>query len=91
MDNLTIKDCGSYFTVVNVKGEKKHHSHVKKRSTAELLCKLILKQEVPRSSYLRQSAKRITLCEKYKNEINVKIKKDKQKQGYYNKNNHNLK
>ena len=91
MDSLTIKDCGSYFTVVNVKGEYGNHAHVKYKSTAELLVRLVESKRVPDSSYLRTSAKRLTLSTKYIRSINAKIKKGKQKQRYYNKNNHNLK
>ena len=90
LDSLKILDCGNYFTIVNVNGKEENHCHVKRRSTAELLCRLVKSKRVPDSSYLRTSAKRLTLSTKYIKNINVKIEKDKNKRGYYNKNNHNL-
>jgi len=90
VESFKILDCGNYFTVVNVNGEEENHAHVKRRSTAELLVRLVKKKRVPYSSYLRTSAKRLTLSSKYIRDINVKIKKDKNKQSYYNKNNNNI-
>lgn len=71
--------------LVNTAGEYKHHTHLKKRNTCELLIKLIERKEVPRSSYMRSSAKRVTLDIDYITAINHKIEKDKQKPKYYNK------
>jgi len=85
-DVLTIVNCGDYFTVSNKNGGRTNHAHVKKKSTAELLCRLIKKKEVPRSKYLRESAKRITIDEAYKAKIDIKINKDQQMQRYYNSN-----
>lgn len=39
---------------------------------------------VPDSTYLRGTALRLSLDEKYIDKINIKIEKDKQKQGYIN-------
>ena len=90
LDSLKILNCGNYFTIVNVNGNEEHHAHVKRRSTAELLVRLVRKKRVPDSSYLRTSAKRLTLSTKYIRDINIKIGKDKNKQSYYNKNNNNI-
>lgn len=75
---------GSY-VVANCNGKYCNHTHLKKRSTCELLIKLVKRKEVPRSPYLRTSAKRITLDKKYIRAINHKIEKDRQKPKYYNK------
>lgn len=75
---------GNYFTVINLKGEHENHAHVKRKSTAELLCKLIKRKQVPKSNYLRASAKRTTLDKEYIEKINNKMKKDKNKQKYIN-------
>lgn len=42
------------------------------------------KKLVPKSSYLRNSALRISTDEKYKEKIEIKIEKDKQKKYYVN-------
>ena len=83
-DKLKILNCGNYFTVVNLRGEEENHSHVKTFDTAELLVKVILRKQVPKSDYLRESARRVTLSERYKEKIRIKVAKDKDKQQYYN-------
>lgn len=84
-DKLKILEYRNAYVVVNAAGEYKHHTHLKKRSTCELLIKLIKRKEVPRSRYLRTSARRVTLDKSYITAINHKIEKDKQKPKYYNK------
>lgn len=84
MDKLNVINCGRYHTIINLNGEYENHCHVKTKNTAELLIKLIRRKKVPKSNYLRQSAMRISLDEKYLNSINNKMDKDKQKQKYYN-------
>ena len=49
-----------------------------------MLVRLIQDKRVPKSSYLRESARRVTLDEKYKLDIKVKNEKDKQRQRYVN-------
>lgn len=90
VDSLKILDCGNYITIVNVNGKEENHAHVKRRSTAELLVRLVKNKRVPDSPYLRTSAKRLTLSTKYIRNINIKIEKDKNRQSYYNKNNHKI-
>ncbi len=58
----------------------------KKENTAYLLAKLIKKKKVPKSKYLRESAKRITIDKKHIEKIEIKEDKDKQKQYYFNPN-----
>lgn len=84
-DRLKILEYRNAYVVVNEAGKYCNHTHLKKRSTCELLIKLIKRKEVPRSSYLRQSAKRVTLDQDYITAINHKIEKDKRKPRYYNK------
>ena len=84
IDKLKIINCGNYFTVINLKGEHENHAHVKKKSTAELLVKLIKRKQVPKSKYLRESAKRITIDEKYIQKIEIKEEKDRNKLNYIN-------
>ena len=89
-DELYLIDCGRYITIVNSNGEHKHHAHINKGNkkkqyrSANLLMDLVRKKKVPRSRYFRQSALRLTLDEKYKRQIRIKIEKDKQKQNYTN-------
>ena len=84
-DKLEILGYRNTYVVANRAGEYKHRTHIKKRKTCELLIRLINKKEVPRSEYLRNSAKRITLDDRYIDKINIKIEKDQQKPKYYNK------
>lgn len=84
MDNLKIINCGNYYTVINAKGNYQNHCHVNKRSTAELLCRLIKSKKVPDSSYLIESAKRVSIDWKYIEKIENKIEKDKNRQFYFN-------
>ena len=79
-----IINCGDYFTIANIKGGYDNHCHVKRKKTAKMLIKLMEKKRVPRSDYLRESAKRCTLDVKYIRDIDNKISKDKNKQQYCN-------
>lgn len=67
------------YIVINTKGEYRHHSHVKKESTARLLVKLVTRKTMPRSDYLVEAARRITLDESYRHELELKQKKDRQR------------
>lgn len=86
MDKFNIIDCGTYFTITNINGSYSNHCHVDTKDTAEMLVRLMRKKRVPRSHYLRQSAMRVTLDNKYKIEIELKIMKDRDKIRYYNVN-----
>lgn len=84
MSRYKIIDCGNYQTIVNVDGEYCNHCHVNRRSTADMLVRLMRSKRVPNSHYLRNSIKRVTLDNKYIEKINIKIKKDKDRQRYRN-------
>lgn len=75
IDKLKMINCGNYFTVININGKHENHAHVKKYSTAHLLVKLINKKLAPKSPYLRESVKRITLDDKYIQKIEIKEEK----------------
>lgn len=89
--HFKIIDNGSYFTIVNVKADdfNNYHTHINKkgkgkRDTCELLIRLVCSKKVPRSEYLRTSAKRISRNEKYIEKIEIKEEKDKNRQFYFN-------
>lgn len=84
MSRYNIINCGDYMTIVNIKGEYENHCHVDKYKTAKMLVKLMENKRIPKSSYLRESVKRVTLDENYIRDINIKIEKDKNKQKYRN-------
>lgn len=84
MSRYNIINCGDYMTIVNIKGEYENHCHVDKYKTAKMLVKLMKNKRIPKSSYLRESVKRVTLDENYIRDINIKIEKDKNKQKYRN-------
>lgn len=86
VDKLNIIDCGNYFTIININGEYDNHCHIKKYKTANMLVNLILNKRVPKSKYLRESAKRVTLDERYKQDIDIKIEKDRDRIYYFNPN-----
>lgn len=71
-------------TIINTKGNKSNHGHIKYLDTCEMLLKLMDKEIVPDSSYLRQTVLRICRDEKYKQAIRHKIEKDKNRQYYFN-------
>lgn len=79
-----IIQCKDYCTIANVDGSYDHHCHVKRYKTAKMLVKLMKKRRVPKSDYLRESAKRCTLDTKYIEKIDIKIEKDKDRQRYRN-------
>ncbi len=85
-DKLHIIDCGKYCVVSNMQGSYDNHTHIKKYKTAEVFVKLVRAKEIPRSDYLRESAKRVTLDDKYIEAIEHKQDKDRQKSKYYNVN-----
>lgn len=74
------------YILINKKGEYENHGHFKKESTCHLLIKLINRNIVPHSHYLRQAVLRICTSDKYKDKVKRKIKKDKDKQVYFNSN-----
>ncbi len=86
MDDLYIIDCGNYCIVRNAKGKYENHTHIKKYKTAEMFIKLVRKKKIPRSDYLRESVKRVSLDDKYVAAVEHKQSKDKQKPKYYNAN-----
>lgn len=82
--DFMIIECGNHYVLINKKGKVENHTHLKKKDTCYLLIKLVCRKEVPRSSYLRTSAKRISRNKKYIKEIEIKEEKDKQRQYYFN-------
>lgn len=73
-------------TIINTKGNREHHGHIKYLDTCEMLLKLMDKEIVPDSSYLRGTVLRISLNDKYKEKVLNKIDKDKSRQYYFNPN-----
>lgn len=84
--HFKIIDNGSYHTVINMKANdfKNYHTHLDRKSTCELLIKLVCKKRVPKSPYLRTSAKRISRDKKYIRNIEIKEEKDKDRIYYHN-------
>lgn len=84
MSSYKVISCGDYITIANVKGDYDNHCHVKRMKTANMLVKLMKNKRIPKSNYLRESIKRVTLDKKYIRDIDNKIIKDKSKQTYCN-------
>lgn len=72
----------NHYILSNKYGDESHHTHIKSSKTCWTLVKLICKCEVPRSDYLRESARRVSRNEKYIQKINIKEEKDSDKQKY---------
>lgn len=97
LNHFKIIDNGGYYTVINTKANDfdNYHTHITKkkksknmnkgeRRTCQKLVHWVCNKVVPRSSYLRESAKRISRDEDYIQSINHKIEKDRQKPNYHN-------
>lgn len=85
MDSFKIIQDTRGYVLINENGDYRNHAHLKKRSTCEMLIRLISRRIIPKSKYLRWSCKRVTLDEEYKTAITRKQVKDRQKPVYYNK------
>ena len=85
-DDIYIKDCGSYYTVINLNGTYENHAHIDHKKAAELLKKQIERKIVPKGKYFRSCALRITVDERYKEKILTKAAKDRNKQSFFNVN-----
>lgn len=83
-DRLRAIKCHDNYVVVNDNGERSNHGHFNSVGAAHKLIKLIEKRIVPASEYLRESVLRITVDRKYKQKVADKIRKDSNKQQYYN-------
>lgn len=72
------------YIVINTKGGYDNHTHIKNYNTCELLIKLVCRKIVPNKPYMRTSAKRISRNKKYIQNIDNKIRKDKNRTQYIN-------
>lgn len=54
-----------HFIIINTKGTREQHTHIKRWDTCKMLIKLVCKKRVPHSNYLKTSAKRISRNQKY--------------------------
>lgn len=85
-DDLYIKDCGKYYTIINLNGKYKNHCHIDNKKSAELFKKQVEHKIVPKGKYFRSCALRVTIQEDYKIKIQNKILKDKNRIFYFNPN-----
>lgn len=83
-------DCGNYITITNVNGNYHNHCHInkghkeKQHNTADMLIRLMHSKRIPKSKYLRKCILRVSLDEKYKENVRQKIEKDYNKDNYFN-------
>lgn len=70
--------------VINTKGNYGNHGHIKRYETAKMFIRLMDKKQIPRSDYLRKTVLRVSLDERYKDDVRRKIEKDRDKQRYFN-------
>lgn len=71
------------YVIINTLGTYHSHGHLKKLKTAKLVIKLMEKNIVPDSDYLRGTVLRISLDEKYKQRVLSKVEKNNQKPKFY--------
>ena len=74
------------YIVVNTNGKYENHGHFKKLSTCYTIIGLMQRKAIPRSDYLLEAAIRITTDSKYKQTLELKQEKNKQRQRYFNSN-----
>lgn len=72
--------------LINTKGTHENHGHLKRLKTAVMMINLIERKIIPKSNYLRGTALRVSLNERYKRDIKNKVAKDRDKQTYFNVN-----
>lgn len=70
--------------IINTKGKYENHGHLKRLKTAKLVIKLMENQIIPDSDYLKGTILRISLDDKYKEKIDNKILKNREKSHYIN-------
>ena len=75
---------GRGVVLVNTKGIYKNHGHIGSLKTAKMMIDLIERRIIPKSDYLRITAKRVSLDEDYVQAVQRKIEKDKEKPKYCN-------
>lgn len=73
--NYTVKENRDGYILCNNHGNYKNHGHLKKFNTCMLLIRLMDKNIVPDSSYLRESVLRISTDKKYIQKVQVKMNK----------------
>ena len=81
--HFIIKKHNNHYVLINTKGKRKHHTHLKAVKTCRMLVGLVCNKTVPTSDYLKESAKRVSRDYKYKDTIDRKIEKNKDKQMFY--------
>jgi hypothetical protein len=74
------------YIVVNTNGKYENHGHFKKLSTCYVIIRLLQRKIIPRSTYLLEAARRITTDSQYKQTLELKQRKNKQRQRYFNSN-----
>lgn len=57
------------YVLYNIKGGESNHTHLGNYGVCKMLIKLICKEEIPRSDYLKESARRISRNDKYRKNI----------------------
>lgn len=89
IENVKANDFDNFHTHINKKSNKpskRNKKDRKKDSLCSMLIRLICRKQVPKSDYLRESAKRISRDEKYIQDIDNKIEKDRDRQKYVRSN-----
>lgn len=81
---MVIEEYKKGVVLINTAGQYKNHGHLKSLKTAKMMIKLVERRIVPKSDYLRTTALRVSIDEKYIQTIKDKIEKDKNKQHYIN-------
>jgi hypothetical protein len=85
-DRFKILQDSRGFVLINLNGEYENHAHLRAEKTCGLLICLIGRKIVPKSSYLRESCRRLTIDMEYRQAIERKQAKDKEKPAYFNAN-----
>lgn len=83
-DHYVVKEGRRGYTIYNTRKDfDEGHGHIGSQDTCEMLIKLMGRNIVPDSPYLRQTVLRISTDDKYIDKVKRKIEKDRDKQRYY--------
>lgn len=81
---MVIEEDNKGVVLINTAGVYSNHGHLKSLKAAKMMINLIERRIVPKSDYLKETALRVSLNDKYKTDILNKIEKNKNKQSFIN-------
>ena len=84
IDEYRILQTSKDYIVINTNGKYENHGHFKKLSTCYVIIRLMKRKTIPNKPFMLEAARRITTDAKYKQTLELKQLKNKQRQRYFN-------